>query len=248
MKQPTKVCIPAIMVVMLMLTITLFSLSNPSTTAQASPPVSVSGTETTTSPSAPPKPRILPNHSSYVTSSGYLHIVGEVYNDTPDHLRYVKITANILDSSGQLLDTDYNHIPLDDLPAGDKTCFHISLKEPAGWSYYEFETPGYWKDGKPLPRLTVLDDSGSYNSTCKDYEIIGQVRNGHGTRVEYVSPVGTLYNAAGTVIGCNAGYVNGIHLDPAQTGSFKIAFGGWHRDFADVASYRLQVDGDPQQK
>ena len=186
---------------------------------------------------------ILPNYSSYVDNIDYLHIVGEVQNNTSNHLYFVKISANIFNSGGQLLDTDYTYIYLDNLPAGDKTCFDILLEEPAGWSYYEFETPTYWTNGEPLPNLTVFNDSGMYNSTYDQYEIIGQVRNDHGTRVEYVSPVGTLYNTS-VVVGCNFTYVNSTHLDPGQTSSFKITYYG--RDYTDVTSYRLQVDGNTQ--
>jgi hypothetical protein len=178
-----------------------------------------------------------------VDSIDYLNIVGEVQNNTANHLRFVKITANIFNGSGQLLDTDFTYIYLDNLPASDRTCFHISLEEPAGWSYYEFEAPTYWTDGEPLPNLAVLNDSGSYNSTFGWYEIIGQVRNDHGTRVEYVSPVGTVYNASG-VVGCDFTYVNSTDLAPDQTSSFEMTFLG--RDYADVTSYRLQVDGNPQ--
>jgi len=187
---------------------------------------------------------ILPNHSSYVDSIDYLHIVGKVRNNTADHLRFVKITANIFNSSGQLLDTGFTYTYLDNLPAGEKTCFCMLLKEPAGWSYYEFEAPTYWTDGELLPNLTIFNDSGSYDSTFGWYSIIGQVRNDHGTRVEYVSPVGAVYNDSGVVVGCHFTYVNSTHLDPGQTSSFEMTFSG--RDYADVDSYRLQVDGNPQ--
>lgn len=191
----------------------------------------------------PPGVRVLNNHFAYVDTIDYLHIVGEVQNNTANHLRFVKITANIFNSNGQLLDTDFTYTYLDNLPAGDKTCFHILLEEPAGWSYYEFEAPTYWTDGEPLPNLAIFNDSGSYNSTFGWYEIIGQVRNDHGTRVEYVSPVGTVYNASG-VVGCDFTYVNSTHLDPGRTSSFEMTFSG--RDYANVTSYRLQVDGNPQ--
>ena len=118
------------------------------------------------------------------------------------------------------------------------------MPKPTGWSYYTFEAPTYSTDGSLLPNLTVLNDSGSYNSTFGWYKIIGQVRNDHGTRVEYVSPVGTVYNASGVVVGCDFTYVNSTHLDPGQTSSFEMTFTG--RDYVDVTSYRLQIDGDPQ--
>jgi len=173
-----------------------------------------------------------------------LHVVGEVANNTANHLRYVKITANFFDSNGKLLDTEFTYTWLDNLPANNKTCFHILLQNPASWSYYELENPTYWTDGRPLPNLAILNDSGSYNPTFGWYEIIGQVRNDHGARVNYVSPVGTIYTASGTVVGCDFTYVNSTNLDPGQTSSFEMTFSG--RNYSDVTSYRLQVDGDLQ--
>ena len=187
---------------------------------------------------------ILENHSYYVSSGGYLNIFGEVQNNTADHLRLVKISVNVFNGSGQLLDTGSTYTRLDNLPAGNKTCFCIVLQEPANWSYYEFEPPSYRTGGEPLPHLTVLNDSGSYDPTLRWYEIIGQVRNDHGTRVEYVGLVGTVYNTPGAVIGCSSTSVNATHLDPGQISSFKMIFLG--RDYADVVSYRLQVEGNPQ--
>lgn len=188
--------------------------------------------------------QILSNYSHYVDSIDYLHIVGEVYNDTSNYLRFVKITANVFDSSGQLLDTDFSYTYLDSLPPDDKTCFHILMSEPDGWAYYEFEDPTYWTDGAPLPNLTIVNDSSSYDPNYGWYEILGQVRNDHGARVEYVSPVGTVYNSSSTVIGCDFTFVNSTHLEPGQISSFEMLFTG--RDYGDGSSYRLQVDGNPQ--
>ena len=69
--------------------------------------------------------RVLPNHFSYVSIIGSLWIVGEVQNDTAQHLELAKVTANVFSSSGQLLTTAFSYIDLDTLPAGEKTCFDI---------------------------------------------------------------------------------------------------------------------------
>ena len=173
-----------------------------------------------------------------------MRIVGEVQNNTADYLLFNKITANIFAGDGQLLDIAVSYSYLDNLPPGDKTCFDILVgDEPAGWSYYEFEV-SYSTDGEPLPNLTVFNDSGSYDSSYGWYKIVGQVRNDHGSRVERVRPVGTVYNASETVVGCDSTYVSATHLDPGQTSSFELNF--TVRDYADVVSYRVQVDGNPQ--
>lgn len=90
----------------------------------------------------------------------------------------------------------------------------------------------------------MTNHSGSYNATYGWYEVIGQVRNDYSTRVEYVSPVGTAYNISGTAVGCYFTDVNSTHLDVGQVSSFKLPFSG--RDYSDVTSYRVQVDGNPQ--
>jgi hypothetical protein len=179
-----------------------------------------------------------------VADNGYLHIVGEVQNNTGDHIRFVKIIANFFNSNGQLVDTDYTYIYLDNLPAGDKTCFDISLPEPSNWSYYEFEVPTYSTNGEPLPNFTVLNDSGSYEATDGSYKVIGQVRNDHGLRVENADTVITLYDGDGTTVGCGLTSVNNTRLNPDETSSFERRF--FDRDYSDVASHRIQVDGNVQ--
>lgn len=187
---------------------------------------------------------VLENHSYYGDFFGYLNIFGEVQNDTADHLDSVEIAVNVFNSGGQFIGTGFNYIYLNNLPAGDKTCFYIALEEPANWSYYEFEPPYYWTDGEPLPNLTVLNDSGYYDPFWGWYDITGQVRNDHGTRVEDIFLVGALYDAFGAIIDCDYAYTDAFYLDPGQASYFELMF-SW-RDYANVASYRLQVDGSPQ--
>ena len=185
---------------------------------------------------------ILSNHTAHVDDIDYLNIVGEVNNNTDNNLRFVEINVNIYDAAGLLLDTDFTFTLLDNLPAGEKTCFHLSVQEPEGWNYYEFEPVSYWTDGKSLPNLSVTNLSSSYDSFFGWYEILGQVTNNLGLKVNWVSPVGTLYNASGQVIGCDFTYVNSNDLLPGQTSSFEMLFLG--RDYNDVTSYRIQVDGE----
>ncbi len=192
----------------------------------------------------PPGVHILPNDYYYVDSFGYLHVLGEVFNNTASQLQLIKITVNFFNGSGHFVDTASTWMWLGTLPPYSKTCFEHQLPEPLEWSYYSFETPTYWTDNVSLPNLTVLDDSGSYNSDFGWYRIIGLVRNDDERRVEGVQTIATLYNIFGKVIGCGFTYVNSIDLDPGQISSFDLIVSG--RDYSDEASYQLQVDGNPQ--
>ena len=99
--------------------------ANAAQTATPTTVVTATSTPTTTPTVLAPGVHIVPNHTYYVDSIDYLHVVGEVQNNTANHLRFVKITANFFNQAGQLLDTDYTYIHLDNLPPGQKTCFTI---------------------------------------------------------------------------------------------------------------------------
>jgi hypothetical protein len=185
---------------------------------------------------------ILPNHSAFISAAGFLIIVGEVRNDSPYFLRNLRIDGEVLDGSGQVVGIDFTYTFLDNVAPGERTCFQLSLNEPAGWSSYRFAEPTYRTDGRAPAGITILSHSGSLMQYIPWYRVSGQLRNDHGSPVQYVEPVGTLYNGAGTVIGCFLTMI-GATLQPGETSSFEITFANRH--YEDAASYRLQVDGRP---
>ncbi len=209
--------------------------------------------EATPTPTVPPPTATLPpsgvfilnNHSYYVDSSDYLHIVGEVQNNTGQARQFIRITVNIFSGTGQLLDTDFTYTTLDELRPADKTCFHLLLKQPAGWASYQFEGISSSVYNGAFPALTIFNDSGAIDPTLGGYRIIGQVRNDGTSRVTYVQPIATLYNADGTVLDCDFTFVNSTDLDPGQTSAFEMLNYG-RPSYTDVATYRLQTDGNVQ--
>jgi hypothetical protein len=203
------------------------------------------GTPTIIPTPAPPGVYILPNHSQYTDSGGTVHVVGEVWNNTESYLRYVRITVSFYDREDHLVGTGDNYIQLKSLPPSYKTCFHVMPYVWAAWTTYRIDSPSYDTDGQPLPNVVVIDDSGTYNSALRQYEISGQVRNDHGTRVRYVRPVGTAYDGVGTVVGCGFTYANTSDLNPGQASAFMIAISG-RSTYTDVTSYGIQVDGEAQ--
>ena len=216
--------------------------ATPTATATQTTEPTATNTPDPTATTDPAGVKILPNHSSYVDSVDYFHVLGEVQNNTDRHLRFIKVTANIIDRDGRGVGKASAYIYLDSLAPGEKTCFDILLKEPAGWSSYRLEAPSYSTDGNPLPKLTVLNSSGSHDAATGWYEIVGQIRNDQSSRIDFVSPIGTAYNASGSVVGCTITYVSGNHLTPGQTASFEMLFPG--SNATGIRSYRMQVDGD----
>lgn len=208
----------------------------------------VTGGVGTTTPTMTPTPtpgtvHILPNYSHYVTEYGDLFIIGEVQNDTSSPVQNVRVMVNFFDDAGQPLGGITTSTPLRVLLPRDKTCFILWLSGgPTDWAHYEFEIPTYSEGNDPHLNLTIFGHSGSYISRYGWYEILGQVRNDGSTFVEDVGLIGTLYNAAGTVIDGDCTYTSDTDLHPGQVMYFRILFTS-RTDYIDVASYRLQADG-----
>lgn len=205
----------------------------------------------TTAPTITPSPTqapvgvfVLDNHSTYVDSINYLHIVGEVVNNTNTTTRFVRISVDIYTTAGQLVATDSTYTEIDNLAAHDRGCFDVSLQQPAGWASYRFEPVTYSVSSALLPSLTQIGVSGSYDVSDRSYRVLGEVHNDGATRVTFVEPIGTLYDGAGMVVGCDFTFVNSTDLDPGQQSAFEIRFSG--RDEGDVVLYRIQVDGNVQ--
>jgi hypothetical protein len=235
-------------------TLTNTSTSTPTQTNTFTPTPSPTKTSTPTAPPTPTKGNtflpiaynnpygvyVLPI-SFYYVSHNTMFIIGEVSNNTSDSLTWVKVTVNFYKAGGNLASTGDTYMRPIDLPAWGKGCFSISMDVPLNWSYYQFTAPIYNKSGTSSG-LTIFNDSGLYNLTSRDYDIVGQVRNDGNQRSTKVGVSGTLYNASGVPVGCNHASI--ADLDPGQISSFAINFLSYYRDYKDVSYYRLRVADD----
>ena len=189
---------------------------------------------------------ILPTHSSYVTDWGSIHVVGEVWNRSAQHLRSVQVSASIFDRSGRYLGSQSAFTYLDYLPSGYSTCFDVTFLTPPDdfdpQRYnYSLHDASFSEGGKPLPALTLHSIQGGYDARSGMYRITGEVRNDSNGPVDCVRPVGTLYDASGRVIGCEVNTVEGHNLRQGEIKPFNLFFDD--RNYWDGASYWLQVCG-----
>jgi hypothetical protein len=189
----------------------------------------------------PPAVAVLGNHTMWTSAGGALHVTGEVQNTSLDHVRYVGVAVNFFDAGGGLLATNRAAVWLDILPPGEKTCFDAAVfNPPAGVAYYELEPPTYSATTDRPANVSLLNVSGHQRSG-DGYQILGQVQSNHTSRLDYVFPVGTLYDAAGSVLGCSFSSINAGYLDPGQVSAFDINYFS-RSTYAGVASYHVQVD------
>ncbi len=197
-------------------------------------------------PTATPTPAVIirPNHFAYQDYSNYVHVLGEVQNISTLYLRFVRVAAEVFDAGGALVGAGAIYTPQANLPPGQRACFDITIRDPGAWASYRFEGVGWSPSPQGLPHTTLSSLSSSYDTTLHWYRVLGLVRNDEPVTVRFVQPTVTLYNAAGTVVGCAFEYVGSLDLAPGQSSAFDLSFGG--RDYVDVASYSVTPDGQIQ--
>ena len=100
-------------------------------TVVASPP-EASGSTQNTAESTPPENtksealNVL-STNSFIDSISYLHVVGEVENNTPNVAKFVKVTGTFYNKGNEVVATDFTFTSPQDIAPGDKAPFEIVL-------------------------------------------------------------------------------------------------------------------------
>jgi hypothetical protein len=63
--------------------------------------------------------------NSFTDSSNFLHIVGQVQNNTPLGVEFVRLTATLYDSNNKVVGTQFSYTNPSDIPAGEIAPFEI---------------------------------------------------------------------------------------------------------------------------
>lgn len=69
------------------------------------------------------------SHNSFTDSLGYMHVVGEIRNNSPSPAIFVKITGTFYDANDQVVGTDFAYADPYDLGSGQKAPFELLLTE-----------------------------------------------------------------------------------------------------------------------
>lgn len=65
--------------------------------------------------------------NDFIDSIGYLHVVGEVQNNTPTNAQFVKVTGTFYDTNNQVVATDFTYTNPSDIGSGQKAPFELTL-------------------------------------------------------------------------------------------------------------------------
>jgi hypothetical protein len=67
------------------------------------------------------------SHNSFTDSIVYMHVVGEVMNNTPTVAQFVQVTGTFYDSNNQVVGTQFTYTNPSDIGSGQKAPFELIL-------------------------------------------------------------------------------------------------------------------------
>jgi hypothetical protein len=165
----------------------------------------------------------LVSHSSYVTSSGYLHIVGEIVDQGTTNVEFIEVDFNLYDASGQLLDTNFTYASSDLLAAGERSPFHEIVTPPAGYDHYAITAIS--ADATPARpnRNFAARVTNRFVDSIGVEHLVGEITNDNATRAEFVEAIFTFYDVGGATVDEGFTYVDtsDASLAPGQTALFE---------------------------
>ncbi len=183
------------------------------------------------------------NHSSYLDTLGWYHIIGEVKNNSSNKLNYIRLTATFYNTAGTVISTDFTYTRIDTLMPEQKSPFEIILLDKtnsAAVDHYVVVLSDATITGvEPYRAFTVLSHSSSID-TSGWYHVVGEVKNTGSQMATYVQVVGTFYDATGKVVATAFTYTHPEDLIVDQVVPFEMIVTDKTLS-TKIASYVLQV-------
>ena len=171
--------------------------------------------------------------TEWTDASGYLHVVGEVLNNTAEPRRWIQIDASFLNGSGALVGQAVGYTDVPTLQPWTRSPFEIVARKPAGYASTTVKacTPGGTGclSGQVAPApptgITATPSAGYVDGSGRRH-FTGSVRNDGASTVHLPLAMTTLYNARGNVRGLASGPAAAASLAPGATTTYDLIGSG----------------------
>jgi hypothetical protein len=189
---------------------------------------------------------VIVSETSYISSTGYFVIVGEIQNTGSVYLKNVQAEAVFYDASGNFIERDVVSTALAIIPPGEKAPFQITNINPSGTQLlarYALQI-GYQQSPTVSPIKLVLNLSSSNMNASGSLRISGDVEN-QGNSTENVKVVATCYDGTGKVVATGNALASPSNLAQGQFASFQIAISSDRASL--VRSYSIVAESSAYQ-
>ena len=194
------------------------------------------------------------SHSLIDAGSGITLIVGEVRNDSPEKIGWVHVSANLYNSSGQLIHLAGGPVHLGELRPGEKGPFGIYINDDAVSESISNYTLSAGLDSdflqdKPAALKVVVDEYGMAESGAglPLFQVTGNVTNTGNLPAQSVDVIATFYDAAGNFVDFDASVTSPSTIPAGQSADFMIVtlvgdYGNWTAEIQSIASVNATAE------
>ena len=183
------------------------------------------------------------NHSSYVSTLGTFHVVGEIENSGSEPVAYVTITGTFYDSNNTEITKDSSLATLETIPPGVKSPFEIVVTDQSQAEKvhnYTLAVTNYNPVAKNLSKTLIILSNSSYISFSGFLNIDGEIKNNGTSKSTSNRVATTCYDENGTVVAIKSAFTDPQNLNPKQTAQFNLVIDDENQS-AKVNNYILQV-------
>jgi hypothetical protein len=165
---------------------------------------------------------IIDNHSSFISLSGALHVVGEVNNTGETNVKEIVINVTYFDIDDQAIASGSSSVLQDILFPGMKAPFDAVLTGSSAVQQvdrYELEV-SFSETNIVLNRTLVIQSHNFTSTITGSFHSVGEVKNS-GTEISTATnAIATCYDSSGTVVAAKQSRL--FNLNPGETESFDI--------------------------
>lgn len=177
-------------------------------------------------------------------STGWLHIVGVLTNNTAQPVKFVKIVASLFDTDDQITGSEFTYALADLLMPAATVPFDLLVTEVPEYTRYELVLEFDEADDDDLAEtcfdFEIRDTVGS--ASFLGYSITGLVENNCDVAVEFIELAGSVYDADGQLIDVGMTFAKLDRLAAGQSSPFELNFS--NADAEAVDTFDLTVEAD----
>jgi hypothetical protein len=183
------------------------------------------------------------NHSSFVSSVGTFHVVGEVENTGIQSVAFVSVTGTFYDSNNTIIVTESSFATLEILPPGVKSPFEVIItdqNQAEKVHNYSLAVTESSVTTKNLTLTLIILSNSSHISPSGFLNIVGEVKNNGSSESTTTRVAATCYDENGKVVAIKSGFTDPQNLNPEQITQFNLMIDDENQS-AKVDTYALQV-------
>jgi hypothetical protein len=183
------------------------------------------------------------NHSSFVSSVGTFHVVGEVENTGIQSVAFVSVTGTFYDSNNTIIVTESSFASLEILPPGVKSPFEVIVtdqNQAEKVHNYSLAVTESSVTTKNLTLTLIILSNSSHISPSGFLNIVGEVKNNGSSESTTTRVAATCYDENGKVVAIKSGFTDPQNLNPEQITQFNLMIDDENQS-AKVDTYALQV-------